>query len=181
MDVVAALDKSFDHAQGVVEAVRPDQYADPTPCAEWTVQDLLAHMVGVVAGLGAAAAGQAPAAEFKLSEDPASQFREASAAALTAWRAPGVLDRVIDAGPGPMPGRVLAGINLLDTTTHTWDLARATGQPASLPDDVAEAAWEASVTIVSPEVRAGRFGPEVPASADAGATERLVAFLGRTP
>src|SRR5205823_8489455 len=34
---------------------------------------------------------------------------EAAAAALAAWRTPGVLDRVIDAGPGPMPGRVLAG------------------------------------------------------------------------
>ena len=32
-----------------------------------------------------------------------------------------------------MPGRMLAGINLLDTATHTWDIATATGQPAQLP------------------------------------------------
>ena len=29
-------------------------------------------------------------------------------------------------------GRVLAGINLLDTATHTWDLATATGHPTAL-------------------------------------------------
>ncbi len=91
-----------------------------------------------------------------------------------------MLDRTIDGGPGPMPGRVLAGINLLDTATHTWDLAIATGQPATLPDDVADAALEASHTIVSAELRVGRFGPEVVAPEGADPTERLVAFLGRT-
>jgi uncharacterized protein (TIGR03086 family) len=80
-----------------------------------------------------------------------------------------------------MPGRALASINLLDTATHTWDLATATGQPSALPDDVATAALEASRVIVDDELRPGRFGPEVPAPAGATPTEALVAFLGRTP
>ena len=80
-----------------------------------------------------------------------------------------------------MPGRVLAGINLLDTATHTWDLATATGQPSTLPDGVATAALEVSRATISPELRPGRFGPEVPVAADAGPTEQLVAFLGRRP
>jgi uncharacterized protein (TIGR03086 family) len=86
-----------------------------------------------------------------------------------------------DVVAGPMPGHVLAGINLLDTATHTWDLATATGQPPALPDDVATAALEASHAIISPETRPGRFGPEVPAPEGAAPTEVLVAFLGRTP
>ncbi len=80
-----------------------------------------------------------------------------------------------------MPGHVVAGINLLDTATHTWDLATATGQPAELPEPVATAALEASEQIVSPEIRTGRFGPEQPVPAGASPTARLVAFLGRTP
>ena len=92
-----------------------------------------------------------------------------------------MLDKIVDAGPGPMPGRVLAGINLLDTATHTWDIATATGQPAKLPDGVAEAALEASRATISAEIRPGRFGPELPAPTDAGPTEQLVAFLGRQP
>ena len=90
---------------------------------------------------------------------------------MAAWRTPGVLDRVVDAGPGPMPGRVLAGINLLDTATHTWDLATATGQPAELPEPVAVAALEASGEIVSPELRPGRFGPEQAAPDGASTTD----------
>ena len=92
-----------------------------------------------------------------------------------------MLDRVVDAGRGPMPGHVLASINLLDTATHTWDLATATGQDQELPADVASAAMEASRLIVDDEIRPGRFGPEQIAPDGASATQRLVAFLGRTP
>jgi uncharacterized protein (TIGR03086 family) len=137
-------------------------------------------MIGVVDGLGSAAAGKTPM-PFVLADDPSAQFDAAATAALAAWRIPGVLDRMVDGGPGPMPGRVLAGINLLDTATHAWDLATATGQPAELPEPVAVAALEASRSIVSPEIRAGRFGPEQAAPADASITARLVAFLGRNP
>jgi uncharacterized protein (TIGR03086 family) len=180
MDVITALDETFQHTQGVIDGVQVDQLDDKTPCTEWTVRDLLSHMIAVVAGLGDTAAGR-PRADFELSDDPAAQFRLASAAALAAWQSPGVLDRVVDGGPGPMPGRVLAGINLLDTATHTWDLAVATGQPRALPDDVAEAALEVSRTIVTPQLREGRFGPEVIVLTNAAPTDRLVAFLGRTP
>ena len=180
MDIVGSLDETFHHAHTVIGGVSTGQYGDSTPCQEWTVRDLLEHMISVVAGIGAAAAGS-PREPFELAPDPAGQFDAASTAALAAWRAPGVLDRVIDAGPGPMPGRILAGINLLDTATHTWDLAMATGQPAALPDDVAIAALEARMATISPEIRDGRFGAEVAVPDDADPTDRLVAFLGRRP
>jgi uncharacterized protein (TIGR03086 family) len=180
VDIIDSLDSTFQHAHGVIAGVRPDQLDEGTPCPDWTVRDLLDHMIGVVAGLGAAAAGDSRQ-PFTLGPDPTAQFDAASAAALAAWRSPGALDRVVDAGPGPMPGRVLAGINLLDTATHTWDLATATGQTAKLPDAVALAALEASRQIISPEIRPGRFGPECAAPDGAGPTEALVAFLGRRP
>jgi len=180
MDLIDALDLAFAHAHDVVAGVRPDQYDDKTPCAEWTVRDLLEHMIGVVDGLGAAASGRAPE-PFTLGVDPAAQLHDAAACAMAGWRTPGVLDRIVDAGPGPMPGHALAGINLLDTATHTWDLATATGQPSALPDDLATAALEASRADVKAPLRPGRFGPEVPARAGATSTEALVAFLGRTP
>ena len=180
MDLVDSLDRTFQHAHAVIARVRPDQHGDRTPCEEWTVKDLLEHMIGVVAGLGAAAVG-APRQEFRLGDDPGGQFEEAAAAALAAWRRPGVLEQIVDGGPGPMPGRVLAGINLLDTATHTWDLAVATGQPAGLPDVVAAAALETSLATISPEIRPGRFAPEIVLPDGADLTGRLVAFLGRTP
>lgn len=180
MEIVDALEQTFQHAHAVIGNVRADQLDAPTPCPDWAVRDLLEHTIAVVAGIGAAAAG-APRTKFELGPDPAAQFQQAAEVAIVAWRAPGVLDRVIDGGPGPMPGRVLAGINLLDTATHTWDIATATGQPAHLPDDVATTALETSRVTITPDIRPGRFGEEVAAPAGAGPTEQLVAFLGRRP
>jgi hypothetical protein len=63
----------------------------------------------------------------------------------------------------------------------TLDIATATGQPAQLPDGVAEAALDVRRSTISAEIRPGRFGPEVEAPPGAGPTEQLVAFLGRRP
>ena len=180
MELVDALARTFQHTQGIIDGVRADQLDDPTPCEAWRVHDLLEHMISVVAGLGSAAAGRPPE-PFELGRDPGAQFDAAATAALDAWRAPGTMERIIEAGPGPMPGQVLAGINLLDTATHAWDLATATGQPAELPDDVALAALDASRTIISADIRPGRFADEREAPDDATATAQLVAFLGRPP
>jgi len=183
MDVVEALDHTFQHTQRVIDGLSNDQYDDPTPCPDWTVRDLLNHMIGVVAGLGGAVAGQAPQGEFELSADPATQFADVAKTSLHAWRAPGALDQIVAIPAGQMPAQVVAGINLLDTATHTWDLATATGQrPLTvLPDDVAAAALAAAQQIISDDIRPGRFGPECQAADGADATSRLVAFLGRQP
>ena len=164
-DLVTSLDHAFDRAQEVIAGVRPEQYGDATPCEEWSVHQLMEHLIGVVDRIGAGVSRSTPA-RFLLGPDPASQFRTAAAAALAGWRTPGVMDEVIDAvAAGPMPGRVLAGINLLDTATHSWDLATATGQPAELPEDVATAALEVSGQIARPSsapvasVPSGRHRP----------------------
>jgi uncharacterized protein (TIGR03086 family) len=180
VELVALLEQTFNHAQGVIDRVDKEHHDNPTPCSEWSVRDLLGHMIGVVAAIGSAAA-ETPSGPFELSDDPAGQFKETAAAALAAWRAPGALDKIVDAGAGPMPGHVLAGINVLDTAAHTWDLATATDQPAGLPDDLVAGATELSRQIVTPQVRPGRFADAVDAPADATPTQQLVAFLGRTP
>src|SRR4051794_37296811 len=125
VDLVDALDRTFDHTHSVIAGIKPEQYDAATPCSEWNVRALMEHMVGVVAMMGAAAAGQAPqpAQEFELAPDPAAQFADIAKHTIAGWRTPGILDATINAGPGDLPGRVYANINLLDTATHTWDLA----------------------------------------------------------
>jgi uncharacterized protein (TIGR03086 family) len=180
MDLLDALDRTFQHTSGVLAAVPPDKLDGATPCAEWCVRDLLQHMISVVAGLGAAAAGTAPAA-FVLDADPATQFDGIATTTLDAWRAPGALDKTIEGPAGAMPGSVYAGINLLDTATHAWDLATACGLPAALPDDVAAFTLEVARQTIAPQIRPGRFADEIAAPGGGSATDQLVAFLGRQP
>src|SRR4051794_13532776 len=117
MDLVDALDRTFDHTHSVIAGIKPQQYDAPTPCSEWNVRAVMEHMVGVVALMGAGASGQPlqRPQEFELAPDPAAQFADIAKRTIAAWRAPGILDATMNAGPGDLPGRVYANINLLDT------------------------------------------------------------------
>ncbi len=183
MELLDALALSFDHTGNVVAGVRPEQMGAPTPCTEWDVRALLAHTIGVVENIGRGVRGDdmSDPNSTALSADVGAQFRASAAATLAAWRAAD-LDGETDIGAGPMPAMVAVRINLLDTTAHAWDIARATGQPAEFPPGLAETALEASGSVIDDATRqfAG-IGAPVPVGPDAGPTEAFVAFLGRTP
>ena len=182
--MLEALAQTFDHAAKIVAGVRPDQLDHPTPCRDWDVRALVAHMTGVVMNMGRGASDAELLADMNavpLDPDVGAQFRAEADRTLTAWTAGG-LDREVNVGAGPMPAQVGIGINLLDTATHSWDLARATGQDANLPDGVAVAALAACQNIVTDDIRTfAGFEPAVHVADDADPTGRLVAFLGRQP
>jgi uncharacterized protein (TIGR03086 family) len=185
MEMLDALSQTFDHTTKIVSGVRADQLDDQTPCSEWPLRTLLAHMTGVVVNMGRGASGSEllPSIEGYVMEpsDLGAQFRSEADRTLAAWRAHSD-DDVVNVGAGPMPARVALGINLLDTATHSWDVARCTGQDANLPDTVAIAALACANQIVSDEIRGfAGFSPAISTGPDASPTDQLVAFLGRTP
>jgi uncharacterized protein (TIGR03086 family) len=84
---------------------------------------------------------------------------------------------------GAYPGRVVFDLLLIEVIGHGWDLARATGQTWQPDAETCEHALAVLHGVIQPEYRAPGmpFGPEVAASADAPALDRLVAFTGRNP
>ena len=44
MDTMSLAQRVVDEATVVVDNVAPDQLGNPTPCAEWTVRDVLDHI-----------------------------------------------------------------------------------------------------------------------------------------
>ena len=184
MELLDALSQTFDHATKVVGSVRADQLDAPTPCRDWDVRALVTHTMGVVQNMARGASGAELLPDINavpLEADLAAQFRTEADRALAAWTARG-LEGEVNIGAGPMP--VVAGlsINGLDTATHSWDIARATGQDAGLPDALAAKVLAVSRGFVSDDIRkfAG-FDPAVPVGSDASPTDQLVAFLGRRP
>ena len=81
-----------------------------------------------------------------------------------------------------MPARAAISVNLVDSTTHSWDIARATGQDAHLPNELAATVLAIGQGFITDDLRKlVGFDPPVPVAPDAGPTEQLVAFLGRQP
>jgi uncharacterized protein (TIGR03086 family) len=171
----ALFEAALDQTQVIIDAIRPDQLALPTPCESWDVRALLNHIVGGPAGFAARAAGtasgwSAPKGDL-LGDDPAAAYREAR----------GLLETTLRDYP-EAAARSRAFI-LGESAIHTWDLAEATGQTGRLDPAVAEAALAILRGVLTPEMRAGSdaFGPEVPVAGDAPPYERLAGFLGRQP
>ena len=182
MELLDALSQTFDHATKVVGGVQPDQLSARTPCTEWDVKTLLSHMTGVVNNMGRAALGDdlnPNMNEFPLEDDLGSQFRAEAERTLAAWKTKAP-DDVVNVGAGPMPAQIAMTINLVDTTTHAWDVARATGQDMTLPDDLGQTVLGAAKGFVNDDIR--KFvgiDPPVDAGPDAGLGDQLAAFMGR--
>ncbi|OBI94261.1 TIGR03086 family metal-binding protein [Mycobacterium sp. 1245805.9] len=168
-----------DRAVAVVEAVTHDQLEWPTPCSEWSVRQLIDHLVGGADYLLAAATGP----EGALSDRPPGiTYRTCVDRVLTALESPGALERVCVSPLGFdwSVADAVAG-TFMDVLIHTWDLARATGQDERLDADLV-AACSAMFLPEMPRLgrEAGIIGPEVLLGEGASAQDRLLAAMGRS-
>ncbi|QRX91576.1 TIGR03086 family metal-binding protein [Streptomyces noursei] len=170
------------HAVGALVAqVRPADLARPTPCAGWTVRELLDHMVWESLMVTSIAEGT-PRTDHTadhLGDDPRAAFEESARAALAAFRSSGMTERTF--GPYEAPGALLVQQVVVELLVHGGDLARALGAPTALAPEVAEETLEAARRIygAAPRTEGGSFAPERPAPPGAAAADRLAAFLGR--
>ena len=98
-------------------------------------------------------------------------FEHARSETLTAFGEDGVIGKT---GPS-------LGIAFTDLLLHGWDLAKATGQDATMPDGLAEAAYKIVHVRLTNEERQGVFGPEVAISQGVSGQDRLLGYTGRNP
>jgi uncharacterized protein (TIGR03086 family) len=165
-------------AGAVLDGVTADQLAGPTPCAEWNVQDLIDHMVGSTGYLVAALSGTTPTPRTGAT---AADFRGGVSAVLIGLGEPGALDRMCMSPLGfEWSVRQATAGTFMDTLLHTWDLATATGQDATLDPALVEACIAMFLPEMPERGRAGGIvGPEVPVTADASPQARLLGAMGR--
>lgn len=180
----AQLRTSLDATRRVVAGVDARQWRLPTPCSDWTVADLLAHLVNGNRMFAAVVRGeQSTEDKSPAAEQDASQLADYDAAAgelLDAFGTPGALERTVSVPFGTVPGAVALHLRIVELLVHGWDLARATGQQLDVPDAIAEqelAFTRTALQQVPPD--RSPFGLPQPAPADAGALDQLVALLGR--
>ncbi|GAA1597672.1 TIGR03086 family metal-binding protein [Kribbella sancticallisti] len=168
-----------------VAAVRPDQLDLPTPCSEWNLGELVAHLVAENRGFAANSAGvvdrtawrPGPPDEITLAKFPASVARVGAA-----FAGYDVLDRPVEVREfGVFPGRVAVAMHFLDYLVHAWDVARSIGRPDPIPDDLAEAALRMSPLFPADRPAGGAFAAVVQVPHDARPSERLLGLTGRDP
>lgn len=178
-----------------VGAVRPSELDRPTPCAEWTLADLLAHMTVQHRGFAAAARGHGADESVwdvgtvadAVRADPVGAYTAAAHDVLDAFAADGITEATFalpEFGPdATFPGALAIGFHLVDYAVHGWDVAASLGSPFELPDDVVTAVLPLVMAIPDGDVRDTAASPFDRAVNPSAATDfdRILAHLGRRP
>jgi uncharacterized protein (TIGR03086 family) len=167
-----------DSFESLVAGVHPDQLAIQTPCPEWSVQELVSHVVtGNLMFIRLFTGAEPPAVDAV--GDPVAAISISAKALREAASAEGALERTFTTRMGERPGAGLITIRVVELSVHGWDLARATGQSLKLDESIVETCF-GMLRAMLPEDRNGLpYGPEQQAGPEATPTEQLAAFAGR--
>ena len=187
MDEIQLLQRVVDETTRIVGNVTEEQWSTDSPCAEWTVRDVVNHITGGATMFALSVEqGRVPDDVLgqlmggdNLGTDPLGAWKVAAAKAMAAFGTPGALDKIVTLPFGEMPAGVALSIAVFDVLTHAVDIASVTGQ--RLDDtELAETALVMGRQMVTAELRQpGIFDPEQPVAADAPVESRLLAFAGR--
>jgi len=176
------FDRSAATATAVIDAVTSDQYDDPTPCSDWTVRQLLNHVIGGSKIFTVILTGGAPVDRTAdhVGSDHAASFRSAISDLRAAFAADGALDGTYQGPLGETSGAFLMRMRVNEMMVHSWDLARATGQSTDLDPELAAECIEDIRRVQEAGRGAPMFKPMQPAGSEATVADQLAAMAGRT-
>ena len=200
---IVALD-----AQAVRESVRlvdrstAADLSRPTPCAGWTLADLLTHMTTQHYGFAAASTGDGDLANWQprsLGDDPVASYRAAAEHVVAAFAVDGILDRQFPLPEIPrlpaFPARQAISFHFIDYVVHSWDVAKTLGIEPTFDPPLLDAALAVAQAVPAGQARlvpGAAFAPKIdwPANSpldqgspsDQGSPlDQIVATLGRSP
>jgi uncharacterized protein (TIGR03086 family) len=190
---MALLAGAVSYALSVCGLVAPGELALPTPCAEWDLGTLLAHLSASMEDLEAAIStghldlGPLDPLPHDQGGDPVELIRDRAAGLLCAVYGYAGPERFVTVGGLPVPAGLVACTGAVEIAVHGWDVAAARsggGCGRGVPVEPIPAPLATRMLRVCPLLVAGREGlfalpVKVPAQATPG--DRLVGYLGRDP
>lgn len=178
--------EALDLFGGLVHAARGSQWDNPTPCADWSVRDLVNHLTAeqlwVPSLVTQRRSPDEVGAEFDgdvLGDDPVGVWDKAAEQARAAFNQPGALAGTVELSYGSSPVADYCAEMVLDAVVHSWDLARGIGADDRLPAQLVEFALARVLPKADEFAGSGLFGEPVEVPEDADDQTRLLAILGR--
>jgi len=123
-----------------VALITEEQWGGSTPCTEWSVRDLVAHVLNeqlwippLVNGYTISDVGDRLDGD-QLGGDALGAWRRAQADVVKTIAIDGALERIVNLSSGARSAADYLAEVTVDTLIHTWDLARALGDDERLDD-----------------------------------------------
>ena len=170
---VELLERSLGYTRAALAGVTEARLWAPTPCRDWTLRDLLAHMDDSLDAFTEAAGGS-----VALTRGPAAHrvtvLQQKACALLGLW-----------SGQGP-PGVRVGGVDLatdllvataaLEVAVHGWDVHASVGSDIAFPEALARDLLPVVPRVVDPR----HFASPIPPTARSGAVAALLGLVGRS-
>jgi uncharacterized protein (TIGR03086 family) len=183
---ITLLASAISYALGACVQVAPREMTLPTPCTDWDLEALLAHLAASMADLESALRTgyldpepDDPAAPDPDDDDPVELLRDRAANLLFACYAHHGPDRFVLLGGLPLPAEIVTCTGAVEIAVHGWDVRAARGRGDPIPPALATRMLRLSPLLVTG--RDGLFGTPVQVPAQASPGDQLVAYLGRHP
>lgn len=162
-----------------VKAVPADRWSSPSPCEDWTVTDLVAH-VAEAAGLFLELVDRQAPPGPSASDDPVGAWEASRDAIQAGLDDPTVAGLEYEGELGPATFEMaIDRFGSPDLVIHTWDLSRAAGLDERLDADDVHQIFEAMKPVNEILRASGMFGPKIEPPPGADEQTRFLAFLGR--
>jgi uncharacterized protein (TIGR03086 family) len=191
MELLDALDRAADGFSRRLQAAPDEAWSNPTPCSEWDVRALVAHVIGgnrLAAGILRGAHHEEVLRELQAlgvvtAGDVVAEYEQSAAEQRAAFREEGALDRSVNHVIGDIPSGMLLGFRVSDLAIHSWDLARGLGVDDTLDPDVLEVVLRFAEPLGAGLKASGRFGEGASGALPEGASlqERVLDLHGRRP
>jgi len=193
---ITLLASAIGYTLGACVQVAPAEMALSTPCADWDLEALLAHLATSMADLESALRtgrldlepddpatvypdGNDLATADLDGDDPVELLRDRAANLLFACYAHHGPGRFVLVGGLPLPAGIVACTGAVEIAVHGWDVCVARGHGDPIPAALATRMLRLSPLLVTG--RQGLFGTPVRVPAQASPGDQLVAYLGRHP
>jgi uncharacterized protein (TIGR03086 family) len=183
---IALLASAISYALGACVQLGPGEMTLPTPCPDWDLEALLAHLAASMADLESALrTGRLdlelddPAAPDPDGDAPVEVLRDRAANLLFACYAHHGPGRLVLVGGLPLPAGIVACTGAVEIAVHGWDVRTARGRGGPIPPALATRMLRLGPLLVTG--REGLFGVPVQVPSQASPGDQLVAYLGRNP
>ena len=184
-DVASLFQRAVDEFDKRVQAISEDQWDGDTPCTEWSVRDLVNHVVNedrwvkpLIEGKTIAEVGSALDGDL-LGDDPKGAWKEAAEESIGAASSEGALTATCHVSFGDIPGEEYLSQVLSDNVVHSWDLARGVGADDRLDTELVDFTHAYLAPQIEAWRSAGAVGPALEVPDDADAQTKLLAMMGR--
>lgn len=185
MDVKELFLHCLDEATSVVNTVRTAEYSLPTPDTEWSVRDLLSHMLyelswvaSLVQGKTIAEVGDQYEGDL-LGDEPVAAWHVAEERAIVAVKVCNERETAhLSYGDVTVGAYLWEVAN--DLLIHAWDLGQALKISVQFDEEVALVFYGRALSMQKQLADSGLYAPPVKVSHDSNVQTKLLALLGRS-